>query len=123
MKIKLSESGHTEEFKPLEELPRNIGTIESSPYGGNYLFLGFESKSKIAEILKKSDKEIKVYFFENIIYINIDTEPVFYTVCFFKEDKWETEIRKQILKDKKLLINITKDDLELENMFGYDIII
>ena len=122
MKVCLSENGHSKEFKPLEELEVSFGKMDNTPLGANYHHLGFESNEKISKLLDKFDEsnELELYFFKNILYIIIESEPVFYIVEMDDEDL--IDFCEQIKKDKKLIIATYTNRNKIENLFLYDII-
>lgn len=121
MKITLSENGHSKEWKPLKELNVSFAQMEDGPFGKNYYFLIFDIESDISKLLEKFDesKELEFYFFKNIFYISIESEPFLYMIEVFDKD---LEVFKQQLnKDKKVLIALGNND-KIESTFLYDII-
>lgn len=121
MKIALSENGHNKEWKPLKELAVSFAQMEDGPFGKDYYFLIFDGKSEIAKLLEKFDStpELEFYFFKNIFYISIESEPYLYMVEVFDDDL--EILRKQLNKEKKVIIAIN-DNEKIESTFLYDII-
>lgn len=62
---------------------------------------------------------MEFYFFKNVFYISIESEPCLYMIEIFDNDL--ENLRKQLNKEKKVLIAIN-DNEEIESTFLYDII-
>jgi len=121
MKIELSESGHCKEWKPIKELAVSFAQMEDGQFGKDYHFLIFDSQSDISNLLSKFDKssELEFYFYKNIFYISIESEPFLYFIEMFEDDL--QGFREQIYKEKKIVIATLKNN-DIEKMFLYDII-
>ena len=121
MKIELSENGHSKEWKPLKGLAVSFAQMEDGPFGKDYYFLIFDGESEIAKLLEKFDStpELEFYFFKNIFYISIDSAPYLYMIEVFDDDL--ENLRKQLNKEKKIVIAIN-DNEKIESIFLYDII-
>lgn len=121
MRVCLSENGHSKEFKPLKELAVSFAQMSDSPFGKNYNFIGFNSNDKISLLLERFDEseELEFYFFKNILYIIIESEPVFYIIEIGDEDL--ADLSNQIRKNKKILIAIMSVN-KIEQMFLFNII-
>lgn len=122
MRIELSESGHSKEWKPLKGLSASFAQMEDGPFGKGYFIIGTPKNELLASLLKKYDntKELEFYFFNNILFMSIDSEPFIYTIEMFDENL--SKFSEQIKKDKKILVAILGEN-KVETLFLNNIII
>lgn len=120
MKIELSENGHFKEWKSIKQLEVNFAQMEGGVFENGYHFFLFDSESEIVSILEKHNNtpELEVYFYKNIVYISVESEPYLYYLEMFEEDL--QSFRSQIIKDKKVLVASLKER-KIENIFSYDV--
>lgn len=119
MNLIINDDGTTIKAKDWISIDYRLG-IDDTPLGDNYSFIALKNGQDIVKLLDKYDDEVKVYFYNNILFITFNDEPYHYSILM--ADKVFDPIKKQMQNEKKILFAILDNNNDLEYYYSYNII-
>jgi hypothetical protein len=121
MKFRVSNSGGTIEGKRLYLFGDGVGALDIEARGGRYLAILLTQKDKLTQLIKSENWNPKVYFFNKIIYVEVEGDEFHYILNLNRDT---THLTEQIMRDKMVVFAImTEDEQAIDCADQQDIII
>lgn len=107
MKYEVSNSGKTISGKSLYLFGNGVGALDIKELGGRYLSILLTQNDKLALLIKSKQWNPNIYFFNKILYVEVDGDEYHYILNLNNDT---TELSEQILRDKIVIFAIMSDD-------------
>lgn len=121
MKYRVSNSGRNIEGKRLYLFGDGVGALDIEERGGRYLAILLTQNDKLTPLIKSEKWNPNVYFFNKIIYVEVDGDEFHYILNLNRDT---TDLAEQIMRDKVVVFAImTEDEQAIDYADQQDIII
>lgn len=107
MKYQVSNSGKTIKGKKNYLFGDGVGALDIEARGGRYLAILLTQKDKLTPLIKSENWNPKVYFFNKIIYVEVEGDEFHYV---FNLNRDTTDLNEQIVRDKVVVFAIMSED-------------
>jgi hypothetical protein len=107
MKYQVSNSGKTIEGKKLYLFGDGVGAIDIKDRGGRYLVILLTQNDKLTLLIKSSKWNPNVYFFNKLIYVEVDGDEFHYIINLNRD---ATDLAEQIIRDRLVVFAVLSED-------------